>query len=267
MEYVVAVVWVVLSWWASTVAILYLDGLPDPTRRRSMLVGTALLPLALLLLWQAGRLTTPAGALLGYSGALAVWGWVELSFLLGFVTGPRRSACPDGCHGGAHFRHAVEAVLHHELAIIAGAVCVLAVTGSSENTTGPMTYLALWAMRTSAKLNLYYGVPNTAEELLPERLRYLRSFMRRRRMNLLFPLSVSLVTIGAGAAIAGAVAAVTEFDAVRLTLVSSIVVLGLLEHWMLVLPWRGDALWRLGAGDRLPGRLEGARQVLPPRRG
>ena len=91
MEYVVAVVWVVLSWWASTVAILYLDGLPDSTRRRSMLVGTALLPLALLLLWQAGRLTTPAGALLGYSGALAVWGWVELSFLLGFVTGPRRS--------------------------------------------------------------------------------------------------------------------------------------------------------------------------------
>lgn len=265
MEYVVAVVWVVVSWWISTVAILYLDGLPDSTRRRSMAVGTVLLALALIVVWQAGHLETPAGALLGYSGALAVWGWVELSFLLGFVTGPRRVACPEGCRGGAHFRHAIEALLHHELAILGGAVCVLIATGSGDNTTGPLTYLALWGMRTSAKLNLFLGVPNTAEELLPERLRYLRSFMQRRRMNLLFPLSVSLITVSAGFAVAGAIGAAAEFDAVRLTLVSSIVILGLLEHWLLVLPWRSDTLWRLGAGDRLAGDLKAARPVLPPR--
>lgn len=265
MEYVVAVVWVVLSWWISTVAILYLDGLPDCTRRRSMLLATAVLPLALIVLWQAGRLDTPAGALLGYSGALAVWGWVELSFLLGFVTGPRRAACIEGCAGRAHFRHAVEAVLHHELALLAGGACVLLASGGSDNATGPLTYAALWGMRASAKLNLHFGVPNTAEELLPERLRYLRSFMRRRRMNALFPVSVTAISALAGLSIAAAVGAGSEAEAVSMTLLSSLVVLGLLEHWMLVLPWRGDALWRLGAGERLDGRLKPVRTVSPPR--
>lgn len=266
MAYVLSVVWVVLSWWLSTVAILYLDGLPDRTYRRSMWIGTALLGLGLVLLWQASELTTPTGALLGYTGALAVWGWVELSFLLGFITGPRRSACATGCHGGAHFRHAVEAILHHEFALIGGAVAVLSMTGTGENMTGALTYLALWGMRTSAKLNLFFGVPNTAEELLPERLRYLRSFMHRRSMNPLFPLSVTTLTLAAGATIGGAVSAATDFDAVSLTLLSSIVVLGLFEHWLLVLPWRGEALWRLGAGERLAGApLQEPTPVIPPR--
>ena len=266
MEYVVAVVWVVLSWWLSTIAILYLDGLPDRTYRRSMLAGTALLGLGVVLLWQASELSTPAGALLGYTGALAVWGCVELSFLLGFITGPRRTACAAGCHGRAHFRHAVEAVLHHELAILVGAVLVLAVTGNGDNPTGTLTYLALWGMRTSAKLNLFLGVPNTAEELLPERLRYLRSFMRRKSMNLLFPLSVTAITLVAGAATGAAVGADSEYAAVEFTLLSSIIVLGLLEHWLLVLPLRGEALWRLGAGDRLgTGPLKESTPVCRPR--
>lgn len=265
MEYVVAVVWVVLSWWLSTVAILYLDGLPDGTRRRSMLAGSALLPPAFILLWQAGQSQTPTGALLGYSGALAVWGWVELSFLLGFITGPRRHGCPDGCAGRAHFLHAVDALSYHELAIVFGAAGVLLATGAGDNMTGPYTYFALWGMRTSAKLNLHFGVPNTAEELLPDRLRYLRTFMRRGRMNPLFPVSATLIAAAAGFCVAGAIGATSQFKAVCMTLLSSIVMLGLLEHWMLVLPWRGDALWRLGAGERLNGELKPARAALPPR--
>ena len=44
-------------------------------------------------------------------------------------------------------------------------------------------------------MNLYFGMPNLGEEMLPEHLRYLISYMRRKPMNLLFPFSVSLSTV------------------------------------------------------------------------
>ena len=46
-------------------------------------------------------------------------------------------------------------------------------------------------MRLSANL----GVPNLAEELLPEHLHDLKSFLTRKPMNLLFPVSVTVSTL------------------------------------------------------------------------
>ena len=62
-------------------------------------------------------------------------------------------------------------------------------------------------MHQSAKLNMFFGVPNLGEEMLPEHLRYLASFMTRRPMNMFFPVSVTVSTIVDGGARAeGAVA-------------------------------------------------------------
>ena len=57
------------------------------------------------------------------------------------------------------------------------------------------TYLVLWGMRQSAKLNLFLGVRNLGVEFLPQHLRYLQSFFRRRAMNALFPLSIVAATL------------------------------------------------------------------------
>ena len=50
-------------------------------------------------------------------------------------------------------------------------------------------------MHASAKLNLFFGVPNLGAEMLPRHLAYLESFMARRPMNMFFPLSVTISTV------------------------------------------------------------------------
>ena len=81
----------VFAWWFSTGLILLLDGLRRETFRRSMAFATAFLLAALFGLWAVAEDTSVAGAYLGFLCGLAVWGWIELSFLTGLITGPRRT--------------------------------------------------------------------------------------------------------------------------------------------------------------------------------
>jgi putative photosynthetic complex assembly protein 2 len=234
-------------WWLSTGVILYLDRLPRRTFRWSMLGATALAAAALYGLAAGADDASALGAYTAFTCALAVWGWHETSFLMGFVTGPRTTSLPEGCTGRRRFVLATGTVLHHELAIAATAALVLALTWGAPNQVGAWTFLALWALRLSAKLNLFLGVANTAEALLPEHLRYLASYFGRRPMNALFPASAAASTAAALALLsmaalaeAGAPAA---SGAVGLTMLGTLVALGALEHWLLVLPLSADALW------------------------
>lgn len=232
-------------WWFSTGVILLLDGLPRATFRWS-LAGTGALALAGLagLAWTAGS-TSVTGVYVAFTCAIAVWGWQELSFLTGWLAGPRRRACPDGCSGRRHFVHAVEAILYHELAIIAGAALIVGLTWGAPNQVGTWTYLVLWGMRTSAKLNLFLGVRNLSEEFLPAHLVYLKSFFRRRPMNLLFPFSVTASTIVAVVLVRNALdpsagpAATAGF-----MLVGALLGLAILEHWLMVVPLPTTVLWQ-----------------------
>ena len=69
-------------------------------------------------------------------------------------------------------------ILYHELAIVATALAVVAVTWGGANQVGTWTFLLLWAMRLSAKLNVFLGVPNLTEQFLPEHLRLSRELLR-----------------------------------------------------------------------------------------
>ena len=51
------------------------------------------------------------------------------------------------------------------------------------NQFGTWTFLSLWGMRLSAKLNVFLGVRNLGEKFLPAHISYLTSYMRRRPMN------------------------------------------------------------------------------------
>lgn len=194
--------------------------------------------------------TTAWGAYAAFVGALLVWGWNEMAFLLGFVTGPRTAACPAGCGGWRHFGHAVETLLYHELALAVSALAVLALTAGAPNPVGAWTFLVLWAMRLSTKLNVFLGVPNLSEEFLPEQLRYLRQFFTRKPMNLLFPLSVTLATVATALVVQAALDATSPGEVVGRTLVAALMGLAVLEHWFLVLPLPSGELWRWGLRSR-----------------
>ena len=238
------VLYALFLWWFSTGLILYLDGLPRPTFRWSMLGATGIAAAAFWGLAVSSGDASVGGAYLAFTCGLAIWGWHEISFLMGWVTGPSREPAAPGSGGWRHLGQAIRAILWHELAIAATAAAMLALTWGAANQVGLWTFLVLWVMRLSAKLNVYLGVPNLTEEFIPEHLAYLKSFMRKRPMNALFPVSVTLGTIVATLLLGEALAAeAASFEAAAFTFVGALLVLAVLEHWFLVLPLPDAALW------------------------
>lgn len=242
----------ILWWWSGTVLILLLDGLPRRTYRWTLLAAAVVAAVALYALSATRDATSAAAMYCAFTCGLLVWSLVEISFLTGALTGPSRRECPPGASGWVRFRAALGTLAHHELAILAAAAVIALATARGTNLTGLATFLALWAMRQSAKLNLYLGVRNTGEALLPPHLAYLGSYFRRRPMNALFPWSVTVLTVAAtGLILAAVLAPAGSGEAVAFTLLATLVVLGALEHWLMVLPIDVDAMWRIGLRTRV----------------
>ncbi len=240
----------VLVWWFTTGVILFLDGLPKSTFRWSMAGASAVLLGALYLVHQSALDPTARGAYVAFTAAVLVWGWLEMSFLMGFVTGPRKHACAERCSGWRHFVHAAQAIIYNEIAILIGGAAIFGATHLAPNRVALWTYAVLWAMRLSAKLNLYLGVPNLGEKFLPPHLQYLKAFFHRRSMNFLFPLSVTGATIVTGLLIQKYLWATTAFAMTGYALVSSLLALAVLEHWFMVLPLPSERLWNWAMPQR-----------------
>lgn len=251
--YLLPVAFTLFLWWFSTGVILYLDGLPQRTFKWTLLGATVVLLLALYGLAASRNDTSVAGAYCGFTCALMVWAWQEVAFLLGYVTGPRRTACPADSTGWRRFVHAFQAMAHHELTLVVLAVAVYLATYDGSNLTGWWTYLVLWVMRQSAKLNVFLGVRNLNEGFLPPHLKYIDSYFRRQPMNLLFPISVTLAT-GVAALVwqAALATGLSGFEATSLTFCATLLTLAILEHWFMVLPLPSDALWKWGLRSRQP---------------
>ncbi len=242
-DYALPAGYAVLTWWFMTGIILFLDGLPRGTFRWSMAVASLVLCGALYFLVQSAADTGAIGAYIAFTSAVLIWGWLEMSFLMGFITGPRKTSCADACSGIRHFAHATFAIIYHELATLAGGIIVLALTWHSPNRFGLWTFLVLWGMRLSAKLNLFLGVLNSGEQFLPDHLKYLKGFFRKRRMNVLFPFSILASTTLAFWLAGRCVAAANAGQFTGFVLVTSLLGLAVLEHCLMVVPVRIDRLW------------------------
>lgn len=250
----------VFAWWFSTGVILLLDRLRPETFRRSMAWATAVLAGALFGLWFVAADTTPSAAYIGFFCGLAVWGWIELSFLTGVITGPRREGCPPGAKGMRRLGAAIGAILWHEIAILVGAVVVLALTWGQPNQVAAWTFMILWVMRQSAKLNIFLGARNTGKAFLPDHLRYIGTYFRTRPMNMLFPVSVTAGTLFCAWLFHRALApGATAFDIAAAGMLGTLAALAVLEHWFLMLPLRIEALWRWAMERRAARKAVGAR--------
>ena len=88
----VAVAFAVFIWWFSTGLVLLLNRLSRTGVRASQTLSTLLLVGALYGLNHTAGQTDLASAYCAFTCALLAWGWNELSFLTGWITGPRKSA-------------------------------------------------------------------------------------------------------------------------------------------------------------------------------
>ncbi len=246
-------------WWFGTGIVLLIGRAP---RLTALGLGTLALALALGVAAISAERADFAGACMAFTAAIVIWGWHELTFLTGAITGPRRAPCPPGARGWLRFRMAAATLIHHELAL-AGTAALLGVwLWDAANPVALWTFLALWVLRLSVKFNIFLGAPNVAEEFLPDDLRYLASYFSPKPMNLLFPLSVTLGTVTAGGMLLhAATVATTPFDQAALTLVGSLVALGTLEHWFLVLSIKEAALWRWYIDSRARKRANRAHRA------
>lgn len=245
LRYGLPIAFALLVWWFSTGLIIYLDGLPRRTFRWTLLGASLLLGVALYGLSAHAGNTEVAGAYVSFTCGVLVWAWVEVGFLMGPVTGPSKQPCPPDCLGWRRAALALRAILYHELAIIVLAFVLALLSWGAANKVGLWTYLVLWVMRLSAKLNVFLGVRNLGKSFLPEHLTYLSSFFRHQPMNLLFPFCITGATVVMTALVQRATAAdVSDFAAAGFTLTATMLLLAIVEHWLLVIPLPETWLWR-----------------------
>ncbi|MCZ8260209.1 MAG: putative photosynthetic complex assembly protein PuhE [Beijerinckiaceae bacterium] len=247
------IVMTLFVWWFATGAVLFLTGLPRATHGWSMAIATLVGLGGLAALFASARMATPTGAYIAFFGAMAVWAWNEVGFLLGHVTGSRRTPSPPGIRGWSRFVAATQTLIHHELLILASALAILAITWDEPNQVGIRLFLVLWLMRLSTKFNIFLGVPNVTVEFLPAHLAYLATYFRNRPMNGLFPFSVTASTlVTAWLCHSMLTAPAGSFEATGHALIAALMALAVLEHWFLVIPLPFGELWSWGLASRPP---------------
>jgi putative photosynthetic complex assembly protein 2 len=255
MDYALPIAFALCLWWFSTGLIFYLDQLPTRTFRWSMAGATGILALSLYVIWNVSQDTSLLSVYAGFTVGVLAWGWQEISLYTGFVTGPRKHRCAEGCSGWRHFGHAIGVNLWHEIAIIVVAVLIAGLSWESDNQWGLWSYLLLWIMHLSARLNVFLGVRNVSEEFVPPHMEVLKSFLTRKPMNLLFPFSVTGGTIGAILLFQGAFSASNPAEMTGFLLLAALASLAVVEHWLLMLPLPVEKLFRWS----LPSRRNAAK--------
>jgi putative photosynthetic complex assembly protein 2 len=173
-----------------------------------------------------------------------VWGWHELSFLTGAAAGPRRRPCDPGLTGLARFRQGAATVMHHEVALAVTALLLISLSWNVPNQIGATVFVLMFAMRLISKINLFVGVPNTTSEMLPEQLAYLKTYFGRNRMTVLLVASIAAIACATAWFASLALAAPTgSAEMVGASLLTTLTLLGVLEHLFLALPFRDGMLW------------------------
>ncbi len=240
----IAALFALFVWWFSTGAILWAvkraDGRSGRAHVRVALAGLPLLGAGIVAAILTRDAEGPAAFYGGFLSALAIWGWIELAFLTGIVTGPNRGPLPFCLTEGQRFRAAWRTVAWHETLLALGLVFLgLAVWGSA-NTLAFWTYGVLFVARISAKLNIFLGVPRINTEFLPAPLAHLPSYFRQGPVGWLFPVSILVLTL----AVFCWIERLMFTGDVQFALLATLTGLALLEHWLMVLPLPDAKLWR-----------------------
>lgn len=243
-----AVLTALFLWWFSTGIILLrvrmADNGDEDQHFFSVLMGTPLLLIGASAARTSMGDASVNGTYLAFFAAVALWGWIELAFLSGIITGPNRTPCPPFASQGDRFWRAVGTIAWHEALLLGMVVTLGIMSRGAENQFAFWTFALLFVARIFAKLNLFLGVPRINTQFLPRPLSHLTSHFRFARMNAFFPISVSALTVASALLLERTMTATEAGATIGFALLTSLCVLALLEHWFMVLPLPDEKLWR-----------------------
>ena len=235
--------------------VLWLDKLPSHTWPVSITLASVASGFAMGGIIATAEETSAWAAYVAFACALVLWGWHELSFLMGFVTGPNRNPCPPDARGWRRFRLAASTLIYHEVAMFVCLLVMAAATWGKPNQTATLTFLLLFVMRLSAKFNIFAGVPHLSTEMMPDHMRYLASYFRIAPPRWFFILSVSGIAVLA-AWLADLALSSRGGIATGYALAFALVALAFLEHGFLVVPWQDTAIFRWAMPEQARQRLQ-----------
>lgn len=253
-DYLLAFATVTLAWWISTGLVLLLNRQADSWRIRILVGITALALVSLYFLPERSQDRSAAGALIGFGQGLVIWAWLEMTYLMGFITGPRKTACPDECSTKRRFWLGLQTSIYHEISVVLTVGLVFLLSLEGPNQVALATCATLWLMRWSAKLNLFLGVRNYNSDWFPKEFAYLDSYTRRAPMNFLFPITVSVGTVIAVLLLTQAIGTIDAYVRSASLLISALISLAVLEHWFLMYPFGESALWRWALATPEPSK-------------
>ncbi len=243
----------IFLWWMSAGVVFALYGRSRQAMRWGYAAATVALVLALGVLIATREGTGIGDIYLAVTCGIVVWAWQVAGYFMGFITGPQsKTEVPQAASMRTRFWLALRFSAYHEVLVILVGILLLALTWSSANRWGLWIYLALALMHTSAKLNVFLGVRNFRIDLLPTQMHYVRDLLGRGASNILFPFSVALAT--GTAMMLGYAAFQPDIDPAQRIgslFVATMITLGLIEHWLLVLPLP-ESVWTFALHHHLP---------------
>ena len=254
-EFALPLLFATVLWFVATGFVLWLDKLPSHTWPVSITLASVASGFAMGGIIATAEETSAWAAYVAFACALVLWGWHEVSFLMGFVTGPNRNPCPPDARGWRRFRLAASTLIYHEVAMFVCLLVMAAATWGKPNQTATLTFLLLFVMRLSAKFNIFAGVPHLSTEMMPDHMRYLASYFRIAPPRWFFILSVSGIAVLA-AWLADLALSSRGGIATGYALAFALVALAFLEHGFLVVPWQDTAIFRWAMPEQARQRLQ-----------
>lgn len=242
----IASLFAIFIWWFSTGVILLAVRRADQSGRhlQTVLAGLPLLALGCWAVWVSLPQASVTGVYLGFLGGLAIWGWIELAFLAGIVTGPMKDECLPGLQGQARFFRAFGTLAHHELLLAIALLALVILSSGAPNQMAMATYLVLFLARILAKLNLFFGVPRINTEFVPAKLTHLKSYFCRGPITYAFPVAITILTALLVVCAERLWTAGSDETVMGFALLTALTALALLEHWLMVVPLPDAKLWR-----------------------
>lgn len=234
--YLIPAIITMLLWGGLTVALMWLNRRGAGPARWALLFTIPVLLLAHHQLWAVRHSTDATSIYVAFVAGMLIWAWHELAFYSGVITGPWRKPCPPHAKGWDRFCYALGTHLYHEVAVAVEAALLWWVFHDAVNVIGALTFVLLWALQHSAKLNVLLGVRSLDVAALPKHLHYLGSFWTQRALNAFFiPAMTIMIVVAIGLWVQVGLH-VPHDHAIALTLLATLLTLGVLEHGLLVVP-------------------------------